>query len=96
MIIIIRLEYGIMIRIYNKSKIRTVIMAAQKITLNVDGMSCGHCSGMVQRTLEGIKGISNVVVDLNGKKANFEVSEETLVEKAVKEINEAGYKASHA
>lgn len=71
-------------------------MAAQKITLNVDGMSCGHCSGMVQRTLEGIKGISNVVVDLNGKTANFEVSEEALVEKAVKEINEAGYKASHA
>lgn len=70
-------------------------MAAQKITLNVNGMSCGHCSGMVQRTLEGIKGISNVVVDLNGKKAIFEVSEEGLVEKAIKEINEAGYKASH-
>ncbi len=69
-------------------------MAAQKITLNVNGMSCGHCSGMVQRTLEGIKGISNVVVDLNGKKAIFEVSEEGLVEKAIKEINEAGYKAS--
>nr|NJM02007.1 heavy-metal-associated domain-containing protein [Desulfobacula sp.] len=69
-------------------------MAAQKITLNVDGMSCGHCSGMVQRTLEGIKGISNVVVDLNGKKADFEVSEAALVEKAIKEVTEAGYKAS--
>ena len=69
-------------------------MAAQKITLNVDGMSCGHCSGMVQRTLEGIKGISNVVVDLNGKKADFEISDKALIEKAIKEINEAGYKAS--
>ncbi len=69
-------------------------MAAQKITLNVDGMSCGHCSGMVQRTLEGIKGISNVFVDLNGKKATFEADGHDLVARAVKEINEAGYKAS--
>jgi copper chaperone CopZ len=94
LVIIIRLDYGIILKIYDQQKIRTVIMASQKITLNVDGMSCGHCSGMVQRTLEGIKGISNVVVDLNGKKADFEVSEATLVEKAIKEINEAGYKAS--
>jgi copper chaperone CopZ len=49
---------------------------------------------MVQRTLEGIKGISNVVVDLKGKKADFEVSEAALVEKAIKEVTEAGYKAS--
>ena len=69
-------------------------MAAQKITLNVNGMSCGHCSGMVQRTLEGIKGISRVSVDLDGKKADFEVNDEALIEKAVKEINEAGYQAS--
>jgi len=69
-------------------------MAAQKITLNVDGMSCGHCSGMVQKTLEGIDGISNVFVDLNGKKATFEADSQNLVTKAINEINEAGYKAS--
>ncbi len=69
-------------------------MASQKITLSVDGMSCGHCSGMVKKTLESIDGISKVIVDLNGKKADFEVTDEALIEKAVKEINEAGYKAS--
>jgi len=69
-------------------------MGPQKIILNVDGMSCGHCSGMVQRTLEGISGISNVSVDLNGKKAIFEADDQDLIAKAVKEINEAGYKAS--
>lgn len=69
-------------------------MATQKITLNVDGMSCGHCSGMVQRTLEGISGISKVFVDLNGKKATFEAESPDLIARAVKEINEAGYKAS--
>ena len=69
-------------------------MASQKITLNVDGMSCGHCSGMVQQTLEGINGISKVFVDLNGKKATFEAASQDLVATAIKEVNEAGYKAS--
>lgn len=69
-------------------------MSGQIITLNVEGMSCGHCSGMVKKTLEEISGISNVFVDLNGKKATFEVSGQNLVERAIQEINEAGYKAS--
>jgi copper chaperone CopZ len=69
-------------------------MASQNVTLYVDGMSCGHCSGMVQRTLEEIDGISNVSVDLDGKKAAFDVNSSQLIDKAIKKINEAGYKAS--
>ncbi|MCF6247606.1 MAG: heavy-metal-associated domain-containing protein [Desulfobacula sp.] len=67
---------------------------ASQITLNVDGMSCGHCSGTVQRTLEEINGISGVSVDLKGKKATFQVDNESLVDTAVKEVTDAGYKAS--
>lgn len=69
-------------------------MTSQKITLNIEGMSCGHCSGTVQRTLEEIKGIKNVSVDLEGKKATFEAGNDSLVETAIKEVTEAGYKAS--
>lgn len=69
-------------------------MASQKITLTVEGMSCGHCSGMVQRTLEEIDGISNVSVDLDGKKATFNADSTALVDTAIKEVTEAGYKAS--
>lgn len=68
-------------------------MASQKITLTVEGMSCGHCSGTVQKTLEEINGISNVSVDLNEKKASFNTDTPELVDKAIKKINEAGYKA---
>ncbi|MBW2655913.1 MAG: heavy-metal-associated domain-containing protein [Deltaproteobacteria bacterium] len=68
-------------------------MASQKITLTVEGMSCGHCSGTVQRVLEEIDGISNVSVDLNAKKASFNADNSELVDKAIKKINEAGYKA---
>ena len=70
-------------------------MALQKITLNVDGMSCGHCSGMVQRTLEEIEGIFNVSVDLEAKKAFFDADDTSgLIDEAIKEVTEAGYKAS--
>ncbi|MCK5163719.1 MAG: heavy-metal-associated domain-containing protein [Desulfobacula sp.] len=69
-------------------------MASQLITLNVDGMSCGHCSGMVQRTLEEIDGVSNVSVDLDGEKASFKADHQGVIDIAIKQINEAGYKAS--
>ncbi len=69
-------------------------MNSQKITLNVDGMSCGHCSGTVQKALEGIENISDVSVDLKGKKAVFKANNENLITEAVKKIGEAGYKAS--
>jgi copper chaperone CopZ len=69
-------------------------MTVQKIILNIEGMSCGHCSGMVQKTLEEINGLANISVDLEGKKAIFETTDHNLIEKAVKEVTEAGYKAS--
>ncbi len=69
-------------------------MADQKTTLNVDNMSCGHCSGMVQKTLEGIQGLSDISVDLEGKKASFATSDQGLVKKAVDAVTDAGYPAS--
>ncbi len=71
-------------------------MADQKVTLNVDNMSCGHCSGMVQKTLEGIQGLSDISVDLEGKKAVFETSDQNLVQTAVDAVTNAGYPASQA
>ncbi len=71
-------------------------MTSQQIILNVEGMSCHHCSGMVQRTLESIEGITGVQVDLNGRQARFDVVDPRLVDKAIQEINEAGYKASRS
>jgi copper chaperone CopZ len=70
-------------------------MADQKITLNVENMSCGHCSGMVQRTLEGIDGLSEITVDLEGKKAVFS-ADASLAQTAADAVSEAGYPASVA
>jgi copper chaperone CopZ len=69
-------------------------MAEQKISLNVDNMSCGHCSGMVQKTLESIAGISEISVDLETKQANFCVQEDAVVAQAIDAVTKAGYPAS--
>lgn len=70
------------------------IMADSKITLNVDNMSCGHCSGMVQKTLEAIDGISEVSVDLEGKKARFSAADPALAQTALDAVTKAGYPAT--
>ncbi len=71
-------------------------MTDQNVTLNVDNMSCGHCSGMVQKTLESIQGLSDISVDLEGKKAVFATSDQGLVQTAVDAVTNAGYPASQA
>jgi copper chaperone CopZ len=65
-----------------------------QVTITVNNMSCSHCSGMVKKTLENIAGISDVAVDLSGKKASFSVTEDSLVDKAVTAVTDAGYPAS--
>ena len=39
------------------------------ITLNVEGMMCGHCTSTVQTALEEVAGVESVVVDLDAGKA---------------------------
>jgi Cu+-exporting ATPase len=38
-------------------------------TINIEGMSCAHCAGAVQRELAGLQGVKDVTVDLASKKA---------------------------
>lgn len=38
---------------------------ANTTTINVSGMTCGHCINSVTEELTGIKGVENVAVDLN-------------------------------
>ena len=69
-------------------------MADQTITLAVENMSCGHCSGMVQKTLEAISGLSDISVDLGAKKAKFSTQDPGLVAQAIEAVTNAGYPAS--
>jgi len=62
-----------------------------KSTLNVVGMTCGHCENAVTAELLKINGVTGVTVDLDTQKVTVE-SAEVLAENALKQaIDEAGY-----
>ncbi|MBF0235541.1 MAG: heavy-metal-associated domain-containing protein [Desulfamplus sp.] len=66
-------------------------MSLQEITLNVEGMSCSHCSGTVQKALESINGLSGINVDLKGKKACFKTADPSKIDLAKDAIVKAGF-----
>lgn len=62
------------------------------ITLNIDGMACGHCEIAVQDAIRKLPGIKKAKAELRKKKAVVEfdsalVSEEQIVQA----VNETGY-----
>ncbi len=66
-------------------------MNLQEITLNIEGMSCSHCSGSVQKALEGVGGLSDIKVDLKGKKASFKTADKSKAALAKEAIVKAGF-----
>lgn len=65
-----------------------------KKTILIEGMSCGHCSAAVKKALEGIAGVSDVTVDLEGKKATATVAD-TVSDAAIRDaIDEAGFEVT--
>ena len=65
-----------------------------KVQLSVEGMSCHHCSGRVQKYLESNPKISDVQVDLEGKKAEFTCEQDLNIDPIVQGINDMGYKTA--
>lgn len=63
----------------------------ETVTLNVDGMSCMHCSNSVKKAVESVEGTSNVNVDLEGKTVVFELAEKTFLNKVKDAITFAGF-----
>lgn len=64
-----------------------MLFGKEKITKEVfiDGMSCMHCAAKVEKALAALNGVSDVKVDLNGKRA---------IVKLKKEIDNATLKAT--
>lgn len=60
-----------------------------KTVLKVDGMSCMHCSGRVQKALLGVSGVTNAEVDLQSGTATIEG--EYDIAAAVAAVEGAGY-----
>jgi copper chaperone len=65
----------------------------EKITFNVEGMSCEHCVKAVTEAVSGLAGTGNVKVDLKAATASLEFdSSKTGLNEIKAAIEEAGYK----
>ena len=64
----------------------------EKVTLNVEGMSCGHCVKAVEGSVGALNGVSTVKVDLENKKVDVEFNQDEVTLNAIKEtIDDQGY-----
>ncbi|CCQ91539.1 Copper chaperone CopZ [Nitrospina gracilis 3/211] len=61
-------------------------------TLNVDGMTCGHCVETVSKAVSSIPGVSKVDVDLEKKRVTVDFDEnQTALADIKSKITDVGY-----
>jgi copper chaperone len=64
----------------------------EKVTLNVSGMSCGHCVKSVEGSVGVLKGVSAVKVNLESATVDVEFNSSEVTLDAIKEtIDDQGY-----
>ena len=68
----------------------------QKATLKVEGMSCGHCVGRVQKALDGAPGVIEAKVDLASGTAEIRFGNGTSAAALADIVTGAGYPAKAA
>ena len=67
----------------------------EKITVNVEGMSCEHCVKAVTNALKALPGVLSAKVDLKEKTAAVEFDPLLVsIEKINSEITELGYEVN--
>ncbi|MBI1418919.1 MAG: heavy metal translocating P-type ATPase [Limimaricola sp.] len=66
--------------------------AADRLTFEIDGMTCASCVRRVERTLAAVPGVSDVSVNLANETASI-AAEPGALPRAVAALNEAGYPA---
>lgn len=55
----------------------------ERVTMKIDGMSCGHCVAQVSKALKGLDGVTVERVDVGTATVSFDpgaTSEETITE----------------
>jgi len=68
-----------------------VIQMSDRVTLNVEGMTCMHCAGNVKKAIEAVEGTSNVQVDLSTKTVGFDLLDQSRLPNIKTQITAAGY-----
>lgn len=68
----------------------------QQVTLKVEGMSCSHCVGRVQKALDAAPGVIAAKVDLESATAEVRFGNGTDAAALAQVITDAGYPAQAA
>lgn len=64
----------------------------EQVTLNVEGMTCGHCKSAVTGALEELDGVSEVDVQLDKGTADVKYDESKVSKDQMKEaVEDQGY-----
>lgn len=64
------------------------------ISLEIRGMTCGHCERAVTKALQDVEGVSRVEVSLEKGEARVEASPDADPLKMVAAVEEEGYDAA--
>ena len=68
--------------------------ATARVSIPVEGMTCSACAAGVRSTLARLEGVTNVEVDLAGRKADVAyIESDVRPDELVAAINNLGYKA---
>ena len=59
--------------------------------MTIEGMMCGHCTGRVQKVLEGLDGVTEVTMSLENKTATVKMAAEVADEVLTAAVVDAGY-----
>ncbi len=71
-----------------------VSATTKKVTIRVEGMKCGNCSGSVKKALKATAGVETVEVNHETQEAVVEYDDEKVTEAKLREvINSTGFKA---
>ena len=62
-----------------------------KKTISIEGMTCGNCVRHVTEALNEVEGVTSVLVDLDGKRADLDAAESVTDDKLTEAVTEAGY-----
>jgi copper chaperone CopZ len=75
---------GTIVRQSTKKHVLPLTMKLSKqTTINVEGMSCGHCSNAVKNLIEEVKGVETVNVNLGTNDANVSFDANEIDTKAI-------------
>ena len=59
--------------------------------MTIEGMMCGHCTGRVQKVLEALEGVAEVIMSLEDKTATVKMNSEVADEVLTAAVTDAGY-----